>query len=87
MYNDIALVKLDRSINDKQLKDGTVMPICLPESNYNEIGKIGNVMGWGVIFQRSLHTNGDGPDPYTPCAPGAVKEGQKLKHWEEDSNG
>ena len=79
-YNDIALVKLDKSIDD-------VNPICLPEKNFNEIGEIGIVMGSGVILQKSLHTNGGGPDPYTQCAPGAVWEGQKIQHWNEDSNG
>ena len=85
MYNDIALVKLDRPIAEAHLKKGSVCPICLPKKNFNEIGKTGLVMGWGVVFQRSLHTNGDGPEPYTPCAPGSVMEGEKIKHWEEFS--
>ena len=85
MYHDIALVKLDRPIEDAQLKDYN--PICLPSSSYNEVGKSVYVVGVGTVFQQSLHTNGDGPEPYSQCAPGAVLEGKKIKHWEQNSKG
>ena len=87
MYYDIALVKLKQPFTEEYFATGAAVPIGLPESNYNEIGKFAFVAGYGVVYQQSLHTNGDGPEPYTQCAPGSVWDGEKFKHWEEDRNG
>ena len=81
MYHDIAMIKVDRPIDISE----DVAPICLPKSSYNEIGKFAFIIGQGVIFQNSLHTNGDGPEAYTQCAPGTKWGGKKIKHWDEES--
>ena len=81
MYYDIALVKLEEPVDEDYFSSGVVAPLGLPESNYNEIGKIAFVAGYGVVSQQSLHTNGDGPEPYTQCASGAVYEGRNIQHW------
>ena len=78
IYNDIALVKLDKPID---FVTGKTSPIGLPDKKYNEIGKNVYVAGQGFVYQQSWHTNGDGPEPYTECAPGAVFEGKK---WDQE---
>ena len=69
------MVKLDKPID---FVTGKTSPIGLPDKKYNEIGKNVYVAGQGFVYQQSWHTNGDGPEPYTECAPGAVFEGKKL---------
>ena len=87
MYNDIALVKIDHPVDKNYFSSGIVAPIGLPESNYSEISKSASIAGYGVVLQQSLHTNGDGPEPYSQCASGAVYEGEHIEHWKLNSDG
>ena len=40
---DVAVLKLDRPVTYQD----NILPICLPTSDYNLVGKIGVVAGWG----------------------------------------
>ena len=62
-------------------------PICLPDQKYKEYDKVGYVMGYGNVFQKSCHTNSMGPEFYTPCAPGFIMDGMKTKTWSENEFG
>ena len=67
----------------------TICPICLPDENYEDIGKTTFVLGFGLVFHASCHTGGAGPSQYTQCAPGSIqkeigKPDYKVTHWTID---
>ena len=89
---DIAVARLDRSIEEEEWNQNprsTICPICLPDDDYKDIGKTTFVLGFGLIFHASCHTGGAGPDQFTQCAPGSIQkeEGRpdyKVTHWTLD---
>ena len=85
MYYDIALVKL----KPIDFVIGKTSPIGLPDRKYNEIGKYAYVAGRGAVYQKSWHTNGDGPEPYTECAPGVkfMNAPGKVDEWNQWEHG
>eukprot|EP00091_Calanus_sinicus_P007461 TRINITY_DN18509_c0_g1_i1.p2 TRINITY_DN18509_c0_g1~~TRINITY_DN18509_c0_g1_i1.p2 ORF type:complete len:100 (-),score=16.01 TRINITY_DN18509_c0_g1_i1:71-370(-) len=76
-YNDLALLKFDRTFYQKDwgwdtTDKNAIYPICLPDSSYDEVGKISFVTGFGLETQDTCRTNGKGPGIYSTCAPGST---------------
>ena len=62
-YNDVALLKFDRPIYQKdwnwKSRTNAIYPICLPDKSYREIGKIskllsnlGTTLPWGWLSSQ-----------------------------------